>query len=403
MEIREAGRGITHRKDAPNRSKEAEALKALNLLRTNIGMSRADACAKVGISKRQFVHYMGRWLEQGKVTAIEKDALILKSKGIEGETTKQYARQYALTMVQAVTDSLKRNSGNRAKVVEELGTKFKVTRIKRLLSDIFPEAEVRVKGFDWCFESYKEWHDSRPWATEEENALHRENMAKRYANDEEYREKSKTRNREAYKRDPSKQRKRTQERMETEPGFKEEMQEISRIAQRRQTAIRQIEVRIRKYIKASEIIKNKALFLRIAHEILIARDATYIAQKYTVPQLAVVGVRRLLMDWISQISRTDRKFSEAVRRTKIFDTVNDRWQAGAYRDFVRFQGPKTTASIVEGLRYPVAQSNEYRIAVDAALINAMGEPSVLPSIVKRTNKQRTLPRAIRISARHVRI
>lgn len=154
-------------------------------------------------------------------------------------------------------------------------------------------------------------------------------------------------------------------------------------------AITELLAIFKRFVDIDEDVENKTLFLKIAKDILSGKKATFIAFKYHLSELTIIGIRRKLLDCFEEqiVENKSTDIEYHLKNTKFWDTFNEKWTSPKYREYVTNRGidefteldPSTTVQ-EEYVKRMNAKLSEYqKIRITKPNLNL---PKTTPHLIK---------------------
>lgn len=201
---------------------------------------------------------------------------------------------YSMDNVRIVAEALHRHGSDRKKALAEMGKALGPSKARNILRHVFPAYMVDKKGIDHCVESYQAWLNQGPDA---------EVVIAKRKHDKERR---------------------------LGRNYENELLR-KRLHLRRLKAEERVLRMIAPFVMRDAEIKNKELFLLVAADLLKNRNIEAIALSVNYPdstkdekELAVVGVRRQMLNYFSRIREKNAELlDKSLALTRFFESFRE--------------------------------------------------------------------------------
>lgn len=391
--------------DKARSTKPAEKLaeEALALLKKKPSMPIYEAAERVGLNVKTLGRYFTKWEKAGIISSEERLRLTLSSRVKSIKKKTKYARIYSAKTIAEVAEALKRNQVDKAKTIQELSATVGEKKARRIFYDVFNDYLLKTVGVDGCAKQYLDWLATKPRDTYRYKEQESARLKRKRDTNEEFRKKELARLR-STKRDwkaiGKKRAEEQKKKMEADPEFREQVARERREAKRKKKITDATIKLIGQHAKKDSGIADKELFMRIAREIVVNRFAYTIADKFSIHELAVIGVRRKIFDYASRGNKVGghSDLFGLLRNTNFYDTFGEKWASNSLKPYATYAGPPKTY-VSEFGKGRIAESNAYTRAVDAALAEAMGNKQT--KVPLRVTTRKVVHAKPRISARRI--
>ncbi|PIU21722.1 MAG: hypothetical protein COT15_00930 [Candidatus Diapherotrites archaeon CG08_land_8_20_14_0_20_34_12] len=306
--------------------------KASELLTANPNMPTIEVARRVGLSEATI---RNRLKELGiRFTEEERFRRSAEARGITGER-KNFYWYYSRDTVEKVAEALQRNQNQETKAINfekavlELSQTMPEVRARRVIESVFTKQLLEKRGIQGCLDTYLKWHANHPRKLT--------NLSK--------------------------------ERQEMQPEYNKRRREMKK---RKHTESISLHLLAQK-VHVDSSINDKQKFMRVATQIVKGRTAFDIAKQLEIGELAVIGIRRRVLDYaFENFNYKKTLLFETLKDTAFWNTFVAEWSSPQFRDYVTREGPSS------GLR-----STEYIRVVEEAFNEAMHEKKPLAEPVKK--------------------
>ncbi len=283
---------------------------ARRVIEENPGILYKDAARMAGIP---YMTLMKRLRAEGlgKLSKTEKTLRALTGRGKSTTGKTKYAQYISKETFEKLKAIVERNKGDLTSAEQEWATiTGNKPRARDLFKAIFPAYLVEKFGVSGCLEKYSAWLDTGPRKSD-----NRSNKQK--LRDKEYAKENQDRNNKLRRKRVAKKR-------------------------ARDICIGFLELQL----KNDWEIGNKTLFANIAKEIIDGENGVILSEKYGVSQMAIIGVRRKMLNYFSSShdtlkGRLERgKLLALLSLTDFYATFHDDWLSPEYLPYSKYYETK---------------------------------------------------------------